>query len=444
MALNGRIHQWRTRFYAGPPWLEPPVWARGRGYRSPTVLMGAWLAAWYLRMFSVPGRMMVAVLSLMLFYGLTIRTPIRLFSFALLGVLFADLVMGFFLRPRLKILRTMPERAREDSPVRVDYQVSNRRRWPAFGLFLDAVHPHSQFQPVGEPASLDALPGHQTVSVSTVMRTSGRGRYRIPMPVAVSSFPFGIFRWSCVSGEPQSLLVHPAFEPLQGLTLPVGQRYQRESGSLIAKVGEALEFHGCREFRTGDNPRHIHWPSSARAQALVVREFQEEHLCRVALITDTWMPSRPWHQWRPWAKPDSAPAFEAALSLTVAVADFLARGDQVVDLFAAGPEIYHFHAGRGRARFGQLLDIISGLEPNREEPLTRLAPSILEELAEIGAAVVMLLEWDELRAHLIQQLRDHGVSLKLVLVAATAPADLPTEIIHLHPDEIRSGSVRQL
>ncbi len=439
-----RMRHWRDRFYAGPAWIELPPWAVRRGYRSPTVLAGIWLVAWYLRMLSVPGRMVVAVLFLMIFYSLTIRTPIRLFGFALLGLVAADALFGLLLRPRLRIVRRLPERARADSPVRVDYQLYNRRGVPALNLFLDAIHPHSQLRHVEHPASLDALPGHGRLMVRTVMRTGRRGRYRVPAPVAVSGFPFGIVRWSCLSGEVQHLLVHPAFEPLQSLALPVSQRYQREVGSMVAKVGESLEFHGCREFRTGDNPKHIHWPSTAKADALIVREFQEEYLCRVALVTDTWVPSAGWLARAFGRDGATLSAFEAGLALTAAVADHLARGDHIIDLFAAGPEIYHFQAGRGLARLDQMLDILAGLEPNREEPVSRLAPSILEEIAEIGAAVIILLGWDEVRARLHAQLQEYGIGMKLILISEAAPEGGPPDMIHLHPDEILGGGVRHL
>ena len=444
MELIAHIRQWRTWFYAGPTWIEAPDWMIRKGYRSPTVLLGIWLAAWYLRMFSIPGRMLVGVLFLMLFYSLTIRTPIRLFGFALLGVLVADVIVGLVMRPRLRIVRRLPERARADSPLRVDYQVCNRRVLPALNLFFDAIHPHSLLQHVENPASLDALPGHGEILLRTIMRTGRRGRYRVPAPVAVSCFPFGIFRWSCLSGEPQHLLVHPAYEPLHSLALPTSQRYQRDVGSLVAKIGESLEFHGCREFRTGDNPKHIHWPGTAKANTLIVREFQEEYLCRIALITDTWVPSPSWLERVQGKEAGVLSSFEAGLSLTAAVADYLARGDHIIDLFAAGPEIYHFQAGRGLARFDQLLDILAGLDPNRDEPVTRLAPSVLEEVAEIGAAVIILLGWDDVRSRLYHQLQDYGIGLKLILVSSDPPTGGPAEMIHLHPDEILNGGVRHL
>lgn len=47
-----------------------------------------------------------------------------------------------------------------------------------------------------------------------------------------------------------------------------------------------MDFYGCREYRTGDDPRKIHWVASAKHAQFVVKEFQEEKLSRAALVMD--------------------------------------------------------------------------------------------------------------------------------------------------------------
>jgi uncharacterized protein (DUF58 family) len=117
-----------------------------------------------------------------------------------------------------------------------------------------------------------------------------------------------------------------------------------------------MEFHACREFRVGDNPKHIHWPTTARKNEIIVREFQEEYLCRIALVVDTFVPKRKPSLLMPvtFSSEPPPPEFEAALTLTAALAEHLACGDYIVDIFAAGPEIYHFKGGRSLAQLEQM------------------------------------------------------------------------------------------
>ena len=46
------------------------------------------------------------------------------------------------------------------------------------------------------------------------------------------------------------------------------------------------EFHGLREYATGDEPRSIHWKSSARSDSLMVKEHAAEGLHRCTIVFD--------------------------------------------------------------------------------------------------------------------------------------------------------------
>lgn len=48
-----------------------------------------------------------------------------------------------------------------------------------------------------------------------------------------------------------------------------------------------LSFHALREYVRGDDLRHVHWRSSARADHLLVRQYQETRRSSVAVLIDT-------------------------------------------------------------------------------------------------------------------------------------------------------------
>jgi hypothetical protein len=137
--------------------------------------------------------------------------------------------------------------------------------------------------------ALDALPGGQSSVLKGRMIFEKRGKYMLHTPILSSSFPFGIFNWTHSKGDNDEILIYPKFEALSQLDLPVGKRYQKEGVNMVSKVGESMDFLACREFQTGDSPKYIHWPSSAKAGKLIVREFQEEYLSRVVMIIDTFV-----------------------------------------------------------------------------------------------------------------------------------------------------------
>jgi uncharacterized protein (DUF58 family) len=205
-----------------------------------------------------------------------------------------------------------------------------------------------------------------------------------------------------------------------------------------------MEFHACRDFRTGDNAKHIHWPTTARKGELIVREFQEEYLCRIALIVDTYVP--PNNNLLTLKPKNYFPDFEAALSLIAALSHYLAHGDYIVDIFAAGPSVYHFKGGRSLAQLDQILDILACIEPNRKEPISQLTTSVVEEIAGIGSAMLLLLKWDTPRRKLVEQLKVHGVAVKIIIVVENRDnlIEIPPDASVYTAEEIFGGNVKEI
>jgi uncharacterized protein (DUF58 family) len=54
--------------------------------------------------------------------------------------------------------------------------------------------------------------------------------------------------------------------------------------------GRRGEFHGLREMREGDDPRDVHWSSTARKGRPMVREYEDEAARRVSIFLDNGLP----------------------------------------------------------------------------------------------------------------------------------------------------------
>lgn len=438
----------RKRFFDGPDWIDLPNYLKKNNYnyRSPTFLLFFWLYAFYVRILTIPGRMIISSVFLVLLYSLIIEsaTAIRIFAFVLISILFIDTICGFIFRPKLKIIRKAPQRVRAGTPIRIDYTISNLRNIPVWNLHLDPIYQQKWLKLEADIASLDVIKSKTTVSLSAFVQSEKRGEYIFKPSFASSSFPFGIIKWSCRNKKAQKVKVYPRFEPLNSINLPVNSRFQREGISLVSHVGESLEFHACRDFRTGDNAKHIHWPTTARKGQIIVREFQEEYLSRIALIVDTYIPNR--RKFLKLKQKKFFPEFEAALSLTAALSHKLAHGDYIVDIFAAGPDIYHFKGGRSLAQLDQILDILSSIEPNKKNPISELAPQVAEDIAGIGSAILLLLNWDEPRKKLVNQLQNYGTEIKILFITDDRKKiqEIPDNADVYTFDEVFSGNVKDL
>jgi uncharacterized protein (DUF58 family) len=58
----------------------------------------------------------------------------------------------------------------------------------------------------------------------------------------------------------------------------------------LRRIDQEGEFRSLREYRPGDNPKRIHWPTSARLQKLYVREFERREMPSVLILLDSFVP----------------------------------------------------------------------------------------------------------------------------------------------------------
>jgi uncharacterized protein (DUF58 family) len=285
------------------------------------------------------------------------------------------------------------------------------------------------------------LPGeHRSASIQ--LRPYRRGLYTLPPPRAYSTFPFNLTRDGRSQAEASTVLVLPHFHPLAGLDVPIGTRYQPGGIALTSNVGESPEYIGNREYVPGDAARRIDHRSWARLAKPVVREYQEEYYCRVALVLDTFVPRRRRSGRRGFA------ALEAAISLSASVADALSRGEYLIDLFAAGPELYVFRAGRHTAHFENILEIVACVEACHHNPFETIAPALADELTNISTVIGVLLDWDASRRVLARTAVEMGCSVKLLVVCdgeTSEPIDFDEgQVIRLSVDQIEQGGIEVL
>lgn len=433
------LRRWRDQFYAGPRFLgrDPPV---RKGYTSPTLTAGLWCYALIVRHFTMAGRVVFICSGLVMFYAMfSLHMPVHILAFALLALFGLDAAAGFGTLPRVRVVRDMPARMGAGREDRVRYRLTNMSRRPLWDLAVDTLpFPHPVTLCEGR-CHVDALAPGQSVAVETPVRVKRRGRYTLPAVRVDSSFPFHLWRWGCTGTGPQRVLVYPAFTPLRTLTLGTGRRYQAGGIALSSDVGESMEFLGCREFLPGDDPRRLHWRSWARTSYPVAKEFCEEYFCRTALIVDTYQPPQRIRQ--ALGLPVRDAALEAGFSLAAAVAEYLAARDYVIDLFAAGPEVYRFQGGRSLGYLENILDILACLQPHHGEPFREFSAEIAAEIAQISSVVFVLQTWNETRRDLILETAQAGAAVKAWLVTAPAavPAALPAAVTVLTADDIRAG-----
>lgn len=375
---------------------------------------------------------------------LSVQVPIYQVFCALFGLYATASIVSFVMRPKLKIAGTLPEKASVGEIISVNFDVTNRsRRKPAFDIAIRPFKLPSAISHLNADETVPQIGAGETVSLPLRLEPLRRGIHELDAIGGYSLFPFGLFRRGRARLPVRSLLVLPHFHKAAGIDLPLGTRYQPGGIALTSDIGESPEYIGNRDYVPGEPVRRIDFRAWARTGKPVVREYQEEYYCRIALILDTHVPAGPREP------PGGFTQLEAAISLAASVADVLAGGEYLLDVFAAGPELYVFRSGRHTAHLENVLEILACLDPCRENPFGTVTPALADELQNITTAVAVFLDWDDSRRELARTVYESGCQLKAMFVADSEPAepiDLPAGCQYslISPQEIRDGGFEVL
>lgn len=376
---------------------------------------------------SARGRAYLWIVFALGFLGLDTRKNQTYLLFAVAaGVLFVAMFSGRFARARGRLDLNLPARATAGRPL-----VLRGRVVPEAAAAGEALLSFQQARGVViEPRQRVIAMDGEPSTLSFTLTAQRRGRYALAAPTLRALDPFGLVAGRAPRPTEHALLVYPRFYALERFDLPHGRRHQPGGIPMSSSTGDAVEFVGTRDYRPGDPVRNLHFRSWARRGAPVVKEFQEEWFCRMALVLDT------------YSHPHDEESFEAAISVAASITDWLARSEYIVDVLAAGPDLYRVSAGRSLAYLENVLDVLACLEPSRAPPFETVAPSVFEELAQLTTVVIVLLDWDPRRAAFLQRIRALGTEVRAIVVRrgpTTTPlsGDAGEEVEVMSPDDVK-------
>ena len=218
--------------------------------------------------------------------------------------------------PRLVIARAArPPRLEigERCEIRLVTRNPHRRHSPVITL-EDRVGRHGTARLVLAPLA----PGDRSVATYS-QPTARRGLHHVgPLTTTVED-PFGLARRSRRDEQILSVIVLPRTWHLSTMPAAPGDEPEHGTHALTSASTVDEEFAALRDYVPGDDVRRIHWRSTARRGAPVVRQFDVPWQRRTTVLLDL------------RAGIDEA-AFERAVSAAASVVQLVSRRDELVRL----------------------------------------------------------------------------------------------------------------
>lgn len=194
--------------------------------------------------------------------------------YLLLGGLLGLVVLSGWLSEqavgKIVVRRRIPRALTAGQPARLVYTVENgSRRWPSFLLELrERAVPAHAFVPLAAPGEVVEARGEVVFP--------RRGVYTLGTVTLSTSYPFGFFRKARDVELPALAVVWPRTDRRVREPHRSGEQARRLGPRPASLAGGRGDYRGLRPYRPGDDPRDVHWRTTARLREPVIREYDRE------------------------------------------------------------------------------------------------------------------------------------------------------------------------
>ncbi len=316
------------------------------------------------------------------------------------------------------------------------------------------------------------LPGHPVSRVLSAMAPRTRyswtvrslcrlrGRFQLGPLSITSGDPFGLFVFQRTLPDTQrSIVVYPMTIDLPGFAPTLGQLRggdARQQRTHFVTTNAA----GAREYAPGDSFNRIHWPSSARHDRLIVKEFELDPTADVWILLDmehgihtgSWW-EQSWYEreltdlWMQDRVVKLAPNTEEyAVTAAASVAKYYLDKQRAVGLSASNRARAFAQPDRGERQLSRLLEMLSVVESDGNQPFASL---LAQETARLSRSITLVLitpssEPDWIR--FAQDARRRGLHLLVVLIDASSfgiHTEFSTVVAELAASGITAYMIRQ-
>ncbi len=214
------------------------------------------------------------------------------------------------------------------------------------------------------------LAPHQSYRYISRTRLTSRGVFSLGPTELRSSDPFGLFPVRRVFPATSSLVVYPmtvevrSFPSPPGL-LPGGEAIRRRTHQITPNAA------GVRDYAPGDPLNRIHWPSTARRDRLIAKEFELDPQAEVWIFVDGersvhhTRPTAPlvpaeevlWQPFRPVTLPPSTE--EYAMTIAASLGQYFLRRGRAVGLVCQGADLTVLPPDRGGRQLRKILEALA-------------------------------------------------------------------------------------
>lgn len=353
--------------------------------------------------------------------------PIYLRLILALGIIvIANFLWTLFALTGVEIKRsTRTTRKQVGEVFTENYEVINRSKVPKM---LIKVTDKSDLPGSAGSKVLTWMGGRQSRPYAAYTLLQKRGWIWLGPTEVESGDMFGLFRIKKNFETEKRLLIMPYTVPIRQFPAPFGMLSGGQA--LRQKTLEVTSYAaGVREYVPGDPLRRIHWPTSARKQELIVKEFEKDPMAEVWVFLDAresvhshleeleekqlsgfwWVKQKQVFHLPPYSE-------EYAISAAASISQYYINQKRKVGLVTSGLTYTILPPERGERQLGKILETLSVIQPEGDMPLWGLISSQLGNLVRGSTVILITSSSDEKLMTVVLELIQRGIIPVVILL----------------------------
>ena len=251
------------------------------------------------------------------------------------------------------------------------FDIQNISRWACMWLEIDNL---SEIPNKSGSRLLTGIGGMQQRSYTSRTRITKRGAYPLGPTKLTSGDPFGFFVCNRIEPAKNSLIVLPLtvdipYFPVPEGILPGGKEVHQKTMDVTPHAT------GVREYVPGDPIKRVHWPSTAKRDHFMVKNYEQDPQAEIWFFLDSEKEAQfslPKNNSvtredyliinrRTQIKlPDET--YEYAISATASLAKYFLQQKKAVGLVSSGKQFTIIPSERGERQLGKLLETLAFLK----------------------------------------------------------------------------------
>jgi len=265
-----------------------------------------------------------------------------------------------------------------------------------------------------------------TWRVTTTCRQ--RGRYQLGPLRLNTSDPFGLFPMTRELTPTTNVVVYPLTVDIHRFALPIGML---PGGDALRRRTHYVTTNasGVRDYAPGDSFSRIHWPSTARRNRLIVKEFELDPLADIWIVADMAVFGHVAPAPEPEPSPQDLPPWmimekfelaktteEYTVTVAASLAQFFLRQDRAVGMLAYGQSNEAVQADRGSRQLNRILETLAVLRAEGQVPISDMIQAEMHLMPRGTTVLVVTPDPSEKWATAARELMRRGLRVVTVLI----------------------------